>query len=1102
MTLPAPLWLALLPKCEDLSKPAGYKRRYCKKVTDLLAVRHPDLHAGKIGAALSEEEAIELVEVLKKNTAGHIVKNQVNYLIRGLEKGVLELGWDAAIPQAPVVIPRDPPRLTYEDFQSLPTLYDIEQAFLSNVTAELAETPSARTGKILLSAVLYGGLVHKRWLTPLIEALCEPHAFATSLWLDMRLTAEHLERERKIYRKNKGTDQPVPKPKPDWEIRRRWFADPITHVLILRWHEMFPADRNARWKPSPLLAIQHYLLRILPATVSITDSLVENLLDGAATRLGLGVSPFLMAYAEGRVKSVPLPSYAWERLLTGKRVVCNEPIEPKDEITPVAEFISMRFASQATHPANQEQLLRKIHSDILPRQSSRKLIPSKVREAFISFYDEHLDRMSPALVCLIFWCIDMLTHYARVDLLRGRVKIALKASSVRTYLGLIGNRLIALAGDLDIAELESDELHDLYGEIVSLCTTRKAQHDVAARLMAFHEFLQARCGGPPVDFSDISVSSGSTEQNVDANLISPAEFDKIKRVLVPNINKVSRMRKMQFFLAILGFRCGLRRSEARKLRLIDFQGYTEPELMIRNNQYAYAKSGESIRRLPLACLLEHDELLLFLQWRRAREVEIELSSDHSLLFCEIYEDTTPLNENELFPPVEEAMRQVTGDRSVRFHHLRHSFATWLTLRLLKDIPSEVCSRYHFLDHHYFSLEKNLKLRATILGNHPLGRKTLFAVAQLCGHASPQVTLLHYFHLCDWLLSQELSLPANQPLLTASDIMQLVQLPQHVVYHARKVKGAKNWQLATFLDRLDIPKEFLSRNALLPMDTSPLPEKNMWKEEETTPLWRRIEVVLRERHSAKIPYNVLANRNSFTESEVRCWCESAARLASMKTRRLNPRHINLASLKQESKEMRLKFKQLNDTSLKDETNKKYNNKKKLNRTPLKEVADCLFPIPPDISADKEMAMNVLNAFHNSKGSQRKKMCEGVVTFINTFFVTGNGVLCKKMADARKYLRFLKLLNIPQQQIHVILELPKTVRRSDTDELKILVSGLGVPPECIRVRDQYLGEEFRVRKLSINVLNTPVGPDDYKYQIKRSNGFRYAMYMLAIMNNLVD
>lgn len=232
MSEPSELWTDLLPKKGNDPNPSSIRHDYCRQVLDLLAARHPNLYAGHIGATLSMDEAKILVNVLQKNTPGHIFKHRVSYLIRGLEKGTLELEWDVAIPELPLVIPRDKPRFTHESFIALPNVYAVETAFLENLKQSPPKTYTTRVGQLLLSAIFFGGLVKKQWFAPWIEALQSATCGASKLWLNMVLTSLHRERERRAAGKAGNTKPTHSNSREKWEIHKRWFADPLSAASL------------------------------------------------------------------------------------------------------------------------------------------------------------------------------------------------------------------------------------------------------------------------------------------------------------------------------------------------------------------------------------------------------------------------------------------------------------------------------------------------------------------------------------------------------------------------------------------------------------------------------------------------------------------------------------------------------------------------------------------------------------------------------------------------------------------------------------------------------------------------------------------------------
>jgi integrase len=1067
MSEPAEFWINLLPQKGADKSPATKRHNYCKLLLDILAEKHPALYAGGVGATLAMEEAQSLVDVLQKNSPGHIFKHRVSLLIRGLERGTLELGWNVAIPEPPLVIPREKPRFTHESFAALPEVYVVKSAFIENLKLSPPDTYTARVGQLLLSSSLFGGLVKKRWLSPWVEALrtsivCD----ASQLWMNMVYSSAPLERELKS--KRKSGEIPISRKitpdhstiKEPWEIHRRWFADPLTHALILRWRRDFPEDLNSGRDVSPLLAIRQYFDMIQVNQKKTSDSFVVSMISGCATRIGMGIPPFLLAYAEGVNKSVSLSPEAWGRLVTGKCIITpRKGLKEVDGVVPIAKPLAIQVPCKLAPMIHQKKMLGDVLGIILPPTTTRKRKASESMEALQVYHEQNHEKMCQSLSCLILWCIDLLTSYNQNELIRGRKKSSIRASSVYNYLCAIGKRLISVANNEEILGLESDELHDLYREVIDVCPTVKSRNKAAQRLHGFNQFLSVRLGAPIVDFSDLGFNSGPAELGVNANLISFASFDKIKKVLCPNYSKASRLRKMVLLLAIIAFRCGLREMEVLKLRITDIQGTTEPEILVRTNRYAYNKSSESVRRIPLAHLLEEDELMMLLDWCRDRELEDGSRIPQSLLFCFSGQSTVLLPKHEMIPPVVQAIRQVTGDANLVFHHFRHSFATWLLLRLLKNFPPEIRQRFHFLKHHLFDSSICDKLRVSLLGNQMLGRQALFATAQLCGHAGPEVTLLHYFHLCDWLLGIELAAHDNQPDLDVSTIKAITKLPQHILYFEHYKHRDTPWHMSLVLERLPIPDGLKCQYKLEKIDTRSIPEKVSAHPDLKIPLWRRVFSVIRERQIGQLSFDVLATRSGFSEDKIKAWCSNAQLLAAMKTKRGKSRHVNGVTYK---------------------GNPAFN-----------------FPQILRLKEDRVIADIVLTSFASSRGRKKTAIIESVREFISTYSVIDGGFSCLTPRLVKKQIQFITSLNVPINQVLVHKIQPKSSKISIAAEQNKLAGILGVPKSSVAVRGLYNGETSRTGIYYVQVKNAHV---DGGCKLKANYGFRYAMYMIAIMEGL--
>jgi len=218
-------------------------------------------------------------------------------------------------------------------------------------------------------------------------------------------------------------------------------------------------------------------------------------------------------------------------------------------------------------------------------------------------------------------------------------------------------------------------------------------------------------------------------------------------------------------IAILGYRLGLRRDEIAGLQLNSVQGLVSPEtgetvsrplLWVHVTEWSGIKRTSSARRLPLALLLCGEELALLRRWfaRRFRECAGHLEAT-APLFTATAGKMEKVGDAP-FKAITQAMHAVTGDRSLRFHHLRHSFITLLNARMLAvvdpagraDVPASWKSEAE-------NLQGPALLRSFLrLGQAP--RHAIYQTAALVGHLDPQETQQSYNHGFDWLLERHRS----------------------------------------------------------------------------------------------------------------------------------------------------------------------------------------------------------------------------------------------------------------------------------------------------------------------------------------------------------
>lgn len=349
-------------------------------------------------------------------------------------------------------------------------------------------------------------------------------------------------------------------------------------------------------------------------------------------------------------------------------------------------------------------------------------------------------------------------------------------STIDRYIRVLGVALTSQLDGISIFELEIDALEIVYESTLDAQTTDSKRRTLAKAIHEFHTFLQRRFNYPPISpYSILGIGKGAPR--VDARIISEDQYQSVLQTLgtcglelrTPRLVTAARL------LLILGFRLGLRRNEALKLRLCDLHlpeystedaariqarhpnmrrlssdglaGLELPvDLLIRPHVLRQLKTLNAVRNLPLRVLLEPEELQLLIEWYRERRAEERINPTSDFLFCIPQLKTKWISESALFPALHNCMRAVTGSEFLHYHHLRHSCATWLFFKLMtahNRLSPELI--FHDLPLTVRWLRDDLRLRKAMLPTDGPTRKIVHIVSAILGHGSPKTTLLHYIH---------------------------------------------------------------------------------------------------------------------------------------------------------------------------------------------------------------------------------------------------------------------------------------------------------------------------------------------------------------------
>lgn len=704
---------------------------------------YPQLYRGEMDLSLSEKQMDELISKVCGESGGYEQRDIQRYLVTGLARGVGELGWQMPVPAPMVTVAMETSNMSPDMFGRLGEFDALNGAYLRHLESGHVDNNAGMlddAGELIFSIVLHSGVCSKGWLKLVPDAIRQGVGTGEGMvWLELG-TENNLE----------NTDYA--------DRRRRLFLAPVTQLLLLRWYKRWgkswPRDVESG-KHRPVDFLLRRFARTLCQNEGIAPQIAEHCSRLSEANLATQVPHCVLHYMRSNRVGVPVPEQNWLRLVSDCRVDVKDD-ERAVTVTP-RPIRSGKLRTAHKFP-DQQRLFVEL----------RRSVESLTSRAFSEFVNAFVekDEVSPILHCLACWAQFLSEH-------GGTVKKRLEKSSIARYLNWV-KPLIYYAEDvIDPLHLDEDSWQAIYDEIIANAHGRVS--DSAGRLAEFHQFMVDVYGAPTVDIAGMSQG-----RQVDARLLTPREFQRVKQVLRRSGDDEALV-ECRILILILGYRLGLRRGEAYSRLLSDFSGFDiegleNVELLIRPNKNARIKSATSTRRLPLHVLLTSEELQALKSFYQRRRALIIGSGKAKPIFKDVAGNHWPAIISNLFDPITEALKSVTGDNHFRFHHLRHSFVSITYLRLMETSPCQFFPAMWREDESGRALLPHADAVFGRVAKLPDTGQALWLLAMWAGHASPQVTLECYLHLLDWLVGQylvmrhnpDLSIQAQQVLLDKSE----------------------------------------------------------------------------------------------------------------------------------------------------------------------------------------------------------------------------------------------------------------------------------------------------------------------------------------------
>ncbi len=768
------------------------KRKAQQWVVDYLRREAPRALAGDPTAPPAAELIQTLTSEIKASFSGQEWAWRQNFLAMGLDRGRRKLRWQVRVPAAVVKLKLPGSPLNVTTFPELARFRALRDQFLTAITVgdahDHAKNPSQgetsltsnEPGTAFLSAVLFGGVASIKTLVGIAGALPGNVGVSTTLlWVDWRVDEDAAH--------------------PIWQ---RWIADPLTALLIAQCMSRPNPDRVP---PASVGGKRVFVWKQISRTLDSLD------LEGADRPTNLGmllgwartwyyrhVPAFLAAYASSQLASANLPAQAWARLvgIPAPNVVgpdADHELAPP-RLSPLQGSADATMARLYTDLLALRQILRANIPDS-GAGSSAKLPPSRQSRQF---------RTARAAVESYLGQPDLAPIVHQVGgWLKAELHVKGGCQPVRTLQAILRD-LEAVDYELgseilvgDAPGFDTEAFANLYARLLDRASSAVRRRTRTRVLIRFHEYL-VREWGAPDDLESVfdRVDAGG---GVNANLIVEDDFvsawKALRRGTQGHDPEWVRTRRMAL---LLSYRCGLRRVEAQQLRLGDITGEHATELIVHPSRRKGLKSSNAQRRIPLHHLLSPTELAFLQDFCKDRRTDAArilaqpseststLTVDDLPLFPFAADPFRPLPEAALFDPVVAVVREITQDPTLTQHHGRHGCVNHLTCQLMEAVlPGSA-----LLVDPSWTRTRAETLRSKLIGGHGPNRQDLWIVSTLAGHASPEVTVGSYFHLCDWLLHCATRLLI--PDLTPATVASIAALTVDEVNEFRQRLGDRVW----------------------------------------------------------------------------------------------------------------------------------------------------------------------------------------------------------------------------------------------------------------------------------------------------------------------
>ena len=507
---------------------------------------------------------------------------------------------------------------------------------------------------------------------------------------------------------------------------RRWYPDTVTRGLILGYLNQTQISAFSRSITLHEKQISKFLSQLGYEKKAPIDFMIQM-----AKSLALIELPgFMRANAEFQnfSSSVPLPQLV--RLTTNQSIIIkSKSRETKEE--PALLPSSTKYPHQ--QPSFQKASLKNLKAlrdclkearrpskDSRANQINKKVKKKRLKELLIERF-ENEKQWDQKSYLVANYMLDMCKYGTKKE-------PNCAFSTIDKYSGkIIG--LMLLLNDEELPLDDGAYLEELYLNHLKLELKRNETADIKATLNVltqFHSTLVNNFDAEEVNWSLAYQYAGSNavEENNTANIVTESEYFAILEAINTFDVGDSITSDQLAFLVILGFRFGVRFGEAYGALRKDVTLGKKFTLWIRQNMHRALKSVSATRFLRQDDEFSSSEMEIIQRYLNAVDATYQNDPNMPLFPDYAANGRVLINRGRATKAIHYVVRELTGDATLRFHSLRHSFASKC---IRKIIETECLTESNKLSNEFYSLKE---------------------VAVKLGHSDENTTIIHYCHVLD------------------------------------------------------------------------------------------------------------------------------------------------------------------------------------------------------------------------------------------------------------------------------------------------------------------------------------------------------------------